>query len=76
MSCYKEHRGPKRRGYDNDYTPDYPGAGGQREHFTPRPNWHKALSRSRQALNGLTPTRVSDLSLWRAGPMRSCPHEL
>ena len=38
MSRYKEHRGPKRRGYDNDYTPDYPGAGGQPEYFTPRPN--------------------------------------
>ena len=38
MSRYKEHRGPKRRGYDDDYTPDYPGAGGQPEYFSPRPN--------------------------------------
>ena len=38
MSRYKDHRGPKRRGYDDDYTPDYPGAGRQPEYFSPRPN--------------------------------------
>jgi hypothetical protein len=38
MSRYKEHRGPKRRGDDEDYTPDYPVAGRQPEYFSPRPN--------------------------------------
>jgi CspA family cold shock protein len=38
MSRYKEHRGPKRRGYDEDYTPDYHAAERQPEYFTPRPN--------------------------------------
>ena len=34
MSRYKEHRGPKSRGYDEDYTPDYQGAGRQPEYFS------------------------------------------
>ena len=38
MSRYKDHRGPKRRGYDEDYTPDHQGAGRQPEYFTPAPN--------------------------------------
>jgi CspA family cold shock protein len=38
MSRYKEHRGPKRRGYDEDYTPDYQVAGRQPEYFSPRPS--------------------------------------
>ena len=38
ISRYKEHRGPKRRGYDEDYTPDYQGAGRQPDYFSPRPN--------------------------------------
>ena len=38
MSRYKEHRGPKRRGYDEDYTPDYHAAERQPEYFSPRPN--------------------------------------
>jgi cold shock protein len=38
MSRYKEHRGPKRRGYDDDYTPDYAGAGRQPDRFSSRPN--------------------------------------
>ncbi len=38
MSRYKEHRGPKRRGYDDDYAPDYRGANRQPEYFSPRPN--------------------------------------
>ena len=38
MSRYKEHRGPNRRGYDDDYTPDHPGAGRQPDYFSPRPN--------------------------------------
>jgi len=37
MSHYKEHRGAKRRGYDDDYTPDYQGADRQPDYFTPRP---------------------------------------
>ena len=37
MSCYKDHRGPKRRGYDDDYTPDYHAAERQPEYFSPRP---------------------------------------
>ena len=38
MSRYKEHRGPKRRGYDEDYTPDYHAAERQPEYFSPRPS--------------------------------------
>src|SRR6476620_8662369 len=38
MSRYKEQRGPKRRGYDDDYTPDYQGVGQQPEYFSHRPN--------------------------------------
>ena len=38
MSRYKEHRGPKRRGYDEDYTPGYHAADRQPEYFSPRPN--------------------------------------
>ena len=38
MSRYKEHRGPKRRGYDDDYAPDYHAADRQPEYFSPRPN--------------------------------------
>ena len=38
MNRYKDHRGPKRRGYDEDYTPDYQGADRQPEYFSPRPN--------------------------------------
>jgi cold shock protein len=38
MSRYKEHRGPKRRGYDEDYTPDYPVTGRPPEYFSPRQN--------------------------------------
>src|SRR6478735_5562749 len=37
MSRYKDHRGPKRRGYDEDYTPDYHAAERQPEYFSPRP---------------------------------------
>ena len=37
MSRYKEHRGPKRRGYDEDYSPDYHAAERQPEYFSPRP---------------------------------------
>ena len=38
MSRYKDHRGPKRRGYDDDYAPDYQRADRQPEYFSPRPN--------------------------------------
>ena len=34
MSRYKEHRGPKRRGYDEDYN----AADRQPKYFSPRPN--------------------------------------
>ena len=37
MSRYKEHRGPSRRGYDEDYTPDHAGVGRQPDYFSPRP---------------------------------------
>ena len=37
MSRYKEHRGPKRRGYDDDYAPEYHAAERQPEYFSPRP---------------------------------------
>ena len=37
MSRYKDHRGPRRRGYDEDYTPDYHAAERQPEYFSPRP---------------------------------------
>ena len=37
MGRYKDHRGPKRRGYDEDYTPDYHAAERQPEYFSPRP---------------------------------------
>jgi CspA family cold shock protein len=37
MSRYKDYRGPKRRGYDEDYTPDYHAADRQPEYFSPRP---------------------------------------
>jgi CspA family cold shock protein len=37
MSRYKDHRGPKRRGYDEDYTPDYHAAERQPGYFSPRP---------------------------------------
>jgi cold shock protein len=37
MSRYKDHRGPKRRGYDEDYAPDYHAAERQPEYFSPRP---------------------------------------
>jgi len=37
MSRYKDHRGPKRPGYDEDYTPDYHAAERQPEYFSPRP---------------------------------------
>ena len=42
MSRYKEHRGPKRRSYDDDYAPDYHAAEGQPEYFSPRPNLTQA----------------------------------
>jgi CspA family cold shock protein len=38
MSRYKEHRGVKRRGYDDDYTPPNQGPDGQPDYFSPRPN--------------------------------------
>jgi len=38
MSRYKEHRGAKRRGYDDDYTPHNQGPDGQPDYFSPRPN--------------------------------------
>jgi CspA family cold shock protein len=38
MSRYKDHRGPKRRGYDDDYTPKKHAAERQPEYFSPRPN--------------------------------------
>jgi CspA family cold shock protein len=37
MSRYKEYRGPKRRGYDEDYTPDYSAPERQPDYFSPRP---------------------------------------
>src|SRR3954454_24432819 len=37
MSRYKDHRGPKRRGYDEDYTPEYHAAERKPEYFSPRP---------------------------------------
>jgi CspA family cold shock protein len=42
MSRYKDHRGPKRRGYDEDYAPDYHAAERQPEYFSPRPNLTQA----------------------------------
>jgi hypothetical protein len=33
MSRYKDHRGPKRRGFDDDYAPDYQGADRQPEYL-------------------------------------------
>jgi hypothetical protein len=75
MSRYKEHRGPKRRGYDEDYSPDYHAAERQPEYFSPRPTLTQGSEPSRQASNGSTPTRASDLSLWQADPTRSCPRE-
>ena len=47
MSRYKEHRGPKRRGYDEDYTPDYHAAERQPEYFSPRPNLDTRLRAGR-----------------------------
>ena len=75
MSRYKEHRGPKRRGYDDDYAPDYHAAERQPEYFSPRPTLTQVPSRLRQASNGSTPTRASDLSLWQGELTRSCPRE-
>ena len=37
MSCYKDHRGPKPRGSDEDYAPDYHAVERQPEYFSPRP---------------------------------------
>ena len=37
MSRYKEHRGAKRRGYDDDYMPPNQGPDGQPDYFSPRP---------------------------------------
>ena len=37
MSRYKDHRGAKRRDFDDDYTPDYHAAERQPEYFSPRP---------------------------------------
>jgi hypothetical protein len=45
MSRYKEHRGPKRRGYDDDYTPDYSAAERQPDYFSPRPPLTQGLNR-------------------------------
>ena len=44
MSRYKDHRGPKRRGYDEDYTPDYHTAERQPEYFSPRPTFLNAVA--------------------------------
>jgi CspA family cold shock protein len=38
MSHYKDHRGAKRRSYDEDYALDRQGVGRQPEYFSPRPN--------------------------------------
>jgi CspA family cold shock protein len=35
MSRYKDYRGPKRCDYNEDYIPDYQGAGRQPEYFSP-----------------------------------------
>jgi len=37
MSRYKDHRGPKPRGSDEDYPPDYHAGERQPEYFSPRP---------------------------------------
>jgi len=37
MNRYKDHRGPRRRGSDEGYTPDYYAAERQPEYFSPRP---------------------------------------
>jgi cold shock CspA family protein len=38
MSRYKEHRGPRQRGYDEDYGPDYQVTARQPEYFSARTN--------------------------------------
>src|SRR3954471_8299928 len=38
MSRYKEHRGPRQRGYDEDYAPDYQVTARQPEYFSARTN--------------------------------------
>jgi hypothetical protein len=75
MSRYKDHRGPKRRGSDEDYTPDYNAAERQPEYFGPRPTSTQSSEPVEASVNGSTPARASDLSLWQADPMRSYPHE-
>ena len=75
MSRYKEHRGPKRRGYDDDYAPDYHAAERQPEYFSPRPAPTQGSEPVEASVNGSTPTRGSDLSLWQVEPTRSCPRE-
>jgi len=42
MSHYKDHRGAKRRSYDEDYALDRQGVGRQPEYFSPRPNLTQA----------------------------------
>ena len=42
MSHYKDHRGARRRSYDEDYALDRQGVGRQPEYFSPRPNLTQA----------------------------------
>ena len=75
MSRYKDHRGPKRRGYDEDYTPDYHAAERQPEYFSPRPTLTQGFEPVEASVKWFNADKGSDLSLWQADPTRSCPRE-
>ena len=75
MSRYKDHRGPSRRGYDEDYTADRPRDRAAAGLFQPEAEAGTSTpSRSKLRSNGSMRTRGSGLFLSQANPMRSCPH--
>jgi CspA family cold shock protein len=75
MSRYKDHRGPKRRGYDDDYVPDYQGADRQPEYFSPRPNPTQDSDPVEASVKWFNADKGFGFALWQAEPTRSCPRE-
>ena len=73
MSCYKDHRGPKRRGYDEDYTPDYHTAERQAEYFSPRPTFLNAVAPHTMSQSGMRSANVRSRIINARWPMCCAP---
>ena len=73
MSRYKDYRGPKRRGYDEDYPPDYHTAERQPEYFSPRPTFLNAVAPHTMSQSGMRSANVRSRIINAPWPMCCAP---